>query len=216
MTTSEMIKLFKLKYDAAGSSAAPDFIDTEIIEFLNNAQLSIVDLLHAQKNFVLLATLIRTVTDPTGDSTGLSYPNKYFRISKTALPEYRYYIRSNSRIIRESKSLFVNHDYIPIDLLYRFLKTGNNIPRFNRCVVFDDSNNNLVIMGDGYVTGIENIFITYLKNPTLITPSITSELDSSLHEKIVEIAVDEAVKSIHRAKVPPQTQSKNDSNRNAG
>lgn len=202
-----MITLFKLKYDAAGSSAAPDFINSEIIQFLNDAQLTIVDLLHSQRNFTLLGNLIVVEDGVTSEVATLPYSNAYWTIKKsTILDSYRAYISSRSSITKESKTGFVNNEYIPLDFVNRFTRTLTNKPRFNKCVIFDDQSGRLVALADSYTTKINYVDITYLKHPTLITSVLPSELDSSLHEKVVEVAVDEAIKSIYRAKVPPQQQ----------
>lgn len=216
MTSAEMISLFKLKYDAAGSSAAPDFTKTEIYKFLNDSQLEIVDMLHSSRNYTLLGNIVISEHAlPTDQYVVNYYRNPKWLMLKTSSPlsNYRYYVNSFSTIFKigASSAVIVPNEYISVSDVERFLWTDNNKPRFNKCVIFENkigAGDCLIALADAYTDRIQTVSLTYLRNPSTISDSNPCELDQSLHEKIVKLAVDKTVESVYKSKVPPTQNQK--------
>jgi hypothetical protein len=198
MTTSEMITLFKLKYDAASSLAAPDWLNSDIIGFLNDAQETIVDMLYYQGNLNDLSEIFEYV------ETALTAPS--YSLGKSSL-EYRFHVKSYSTVNKsfpDVSSVRVDNIYMNIEQAMALKPSIDNKPMFNNCIIYEDLTN-LHVMGDAYTTDITRLYLTYVKNPPTITTNNPSALSVKLHQKIVDVAVEKAVQSIYKAKVPPQT-----------
>ncbi len=197
MNTSEMITLFKLKYDAASSLAAPDWLNSDIIGFLNDAQETIVDMLYYQGNLNDLSEIFGYVeTELTAPSYSLGKPK-----------EYRFHVKSYSTVNKSFpvvSSGRVDNIYMTIEQAMALKTSIDNKPMFNNCIIYEDLTN-LYVMGDAYTTNITRLFLTYVENPPAITNHNSSALSIKLHQKIVDVAVEKAVQSIYKAKVPPQT-----------
>jgi hypothetical protein len=214
MTTSEMITLFKLKYDAASSLAAPDWLNSDIVSFLNVSQLLVVDALYEQKRWDLLTEIIFLEQNLQNDITiAHDYPNSVWKIAKSSLSEvYRGFVHAMAEVNMSGSVNTYNKivEKIPINMLNKILITFNNQrPKFKQCYFFEDHFGTLFVMGDYYTTVVE-VSLTYLRNPNImqIAPQVSCQLNNSLHEKIVEVAVNEAIKSIHISKITPQEQNK--------
>jgi hypothetical protein len=220
MTTSEMISLFRLKYDAADSSIAYDFTDNEIIQFLNDSQNTLVDMLYYQGALEDLSPFIRTYRLTSRHVNGLPY-SVYFSLRKDLIDSnFRHYIDSTSVITKSFPAVSgatVENKLIPISEVPKIITTIGNKPMFNHCVIFE-SNTSLntavdsqqlhscyVILGDAYTTAFSSVTVVYLINPSVITANTTSLLIGKLHDKIVELAVNSAVQAIYKSKVPEQS-----------
>lgn len=214
MTAGEMKDLFLILYDKITNLAAPGYTDAEISDFLNKAQLQFVKRRYSEKGNQYqegfeetekrrkdLAQLTRNLEAPlSSDQTGAS-PNGYFY----DLPEgYLYTLREEATIVSTDECIDGNrinikpitHDEYSINLLNPFKKP-------DKTVVWrlDFSNVGAVIsptvttkrhelVTDGNYT-IGTYHVRYLHIPANIDiiNDIGSELDPSVHDELVDIAV---------------------------
>lgn len=218
MTTAEMKAYFLSEYDAATSLSAPGFEDSDISSFLNIAQDNIVTELYKNKEYTKLSELFCT----TSNLPLFSHPNianGYYLIalnlSSDGLVDFFYYIDSRTKITRTNPTItneWVPNDFITRDVANKLFKTALNKVWFKYPKSFFEMVDNgdtvrlmLVVIVDSYTTGTYGE-VTYIKRPIRIniTTSTKSELNESLHQGIVTLAVQEAVKSIKAAKISNQ------------
>ena len=221
MTAAEFKAYFLAEYDAATSLSAPGWEDSEISSFLNIAQDSIVTELFKSGDLSKLAELVTTVYFGA-TSLHPSIDNGVWvdLVDITAKPNYFYYLNGKASISRTNP--IVTNKWVPFELIDRinaskFFKTPFNKPWFKYPKIFIDTFDSLdqntnvgtrfIILVDGYTsTNIASIEITYLQRPDRIsiTNNTTTNLNESLHQTIVALAVEQAVKSIKIAKISNQ------------
>ena len=224
MTAAQMKAYFLAEYDAATSFAAPGWEDTEISSFLNIAQDSIVSELYKNGDIHKISELLTTLTDlscllhPT-IANGIYIADS--DVDATMLAEYFYYVSSRINITRTNPD--VRAEYIPAELVTRdvapkFFVTPFNAAWFKYPKIFMESLEvqaalpRFVFLVDYYTTvpqvnvSVQIGEITYIKRPTRIdiTGGTTTELNESLHQLIVQLAVQEALKAIKVTKVATQ------------
>lgn len=221
MTAVEFKAYFLAEYDAATSLSAPGWEDSEISSFLNIAQDSIVTELFKIKDLSKLAELITTSFFGSTEAHP-SIPNGlWLNLTDISLKnEYFYYL--DGKVIITRTNPVINAGWVPLEFVdrinaHKFFESGFNKPWFKYPKIFIDTfdsldqntgiGTRLIILVDGYTTkSIANIEITFLKKPDRIsiTNNTTTNLNESLHQAIVALAVDQAVKSIKIAKISNQ------------
>lgn len=211
MTAAEMKSEFLTRYDAATSLAAPGWEDSEISNFLNIAQYRLIEELFSDGKYKLLAAIIDTVS---GAAIVSADNAKIWRLDLTAaMPGYMYYLRSRSKLTRTNPTIadaWVPNDPLGNADVRLFLTSEFNKPWIKYPKAFveqqDAGNSELCVVVDYYTTEVSNIEFTAVTTPVLIniTTATPTNLDVSLHESIVNYAVEEAVKSIKVAKVSTQ------------
>jgi len=202
---------FLTRYDAATSLAAPGWENSEISEFLNIAQLKIVSEKYATGDLNPISNLIVTASDTAVAHSTLT-PNGYVLDIDSSHPTYLYYIRSRSKLTRTNP--VITDGWIPNDIvgsktdIDMFLTTEFNKPWFKYPKAFTeyDGTSSLVVLVDYYTTDVSEIELTAIIEPTMIDIDTTTDtdLDLVLHPLIVELAVEEALKSIKFAKLSNQ------------
>ena len=216
MTAAELKAYFLAEYDAATSLSAPAWEDSEISSFLNIAQDSIVTELFKAGELGKIAELLDT--KQFGLSAHPNIINGYsFALLDIDLTTYFYHLSSRTYITARTNPVIANQ-WIPNELVDRvnitkFEQTTFNKPWFRNPKIFIDSvydggSNELqyVILVDGYTSPVNNSEITYIKKPVRIsiTGGTTTNLNESLHQTIIALAVEQAVKSIKVAKISNQ------------
>lgn len=213
MTAAEMRDLFLILYDKITNLAAPGYTDDEISDFLNKAQLQFVKHRYNEKGNKYqegfeetekrrkdLSQLTRNLeASPSTSQTGVS-PNGYLY----DLPDgYLYTLREEATITSsdacfDAKRIYVKpitHDEYAINLLNPFKKPDKTVVW--RLDYSNTSPSTLTtstkrheLVTDGTYT-IGTYHIRYLKYPSDINvvQGIDSELDPSVQDEIVDIAV---------------------------
>lgn len=211
MTAIEMRLEFLARYDAATSLAAPGWEDPEISNFLNIAQLRLVNEKYLTKDYNPISNLIITTSGSAVTHSSIS--NTYYLDLATAQGDYLYYLRSRSKLTRTNPVII--DDWVPNDELSNqvhadmFYTTAFNKPWFKYPKVYTEVSetiNSLVVLVDYYTSGVSEIEITAITKPTDIDvdTNTSTNLDLVLHTTIVEYAVEEALKSIKIAKLSNQ------------
>lgn len=210
--TAEQIKTrFLIELDAVASGAAPGFTDSEISELVDKAQKDLILQLAKAKKWDDLYTLITKIGLEVDDG---DYRTKSHIVDLPA--DYGYYINAYVKVTStiyngvSSNTYWANCKEISADIMDRFLPTFYNTPFFKEPVVFfSKASEALNILVDSYTTltnGEGNLQLTYVKIPTTfsITDAHTLELPETLHDTVIAMAVEEAVKSLKTAKISTQ------------
>lgn len=213
MTAEQVKTRFLIELDAVASGAAPGFTDSEISELVDKAQKDLILQLAKAKKWDDLYTLI---TKNVSNLASGAYGTK----SRVALlpNNWGYYVFSRVRGLRQDipddSEVWYNCDLISPSIVDRFITTSFNIPFFKNPVVFfwdeDGSTEEANIISDihfSFALVPTNAFeVTYVKIPTTfsITDAHTLELPETLHDTVIAMAVEEAVKSLKTAKISTQ------------
>lgn len=217
MTAAEFKAYFLAEYDAATSLSAPAWEDSEISSFLNIAQDSIVTELYKLKDLGKLAELLLTSEFACVPHGTIANGSTFELSTVNANSDYFYYIDSRTYTAARTNPTIAN-EIIPNELIDRsnaskFFLTSFNKPWFRNPKVYIDTTtvfitntSKFIILVDGYTTLPVTIELTYIKRPVRIdiTLGTTTELNESLHQTIVTLAVEQAVKSIKVAKISNQ------------
>lgn len=220
MTAAQMKAYFLAEYDAATSLSAPGWEDSEISTFLNIAQDTIVTELFKNKDLSRLGELINTTTNLSAFPHPNDIPNGVFinlsSVDTTGLANFFFYVDSRTTVTRTNPVII--NEYLPNELIDRdnakkfYLTPYNKLwLKYPKAYIEsldsgDDTSPRLVILVDAYTNLPLLIEVTYLKKPVRIsiTGVTTTDLNESLHQTIVQLAVEQAVKSIKAAKISNQ------------
>ena len=221
MTAAEFKAYFLAEYDAATSLSAPGWEDSEISSFLNIAQDSIVTELFKLKDLSKLAELVTTSYFGNTETHPSISNGLWLNLTDISLKnEYFYYLNGKAVITRTNP--IITSEWLPLEFVdrvnaHKFFQSSFNKPWFKFPKIFIDTFDSLdqntgidtrfVILVDGYTTkSIANVEVTFLKKPNRIsiTDNTTTNLNESLHQTIVLLAVEQAVKSIKVAKISNQ------------
>jgi hypothetical protein len=209
MTASEVKSRFIIELDAVASGAAPGFTDDEISELLTKAQKDFIQLKIKSGEWNDIFTLldISLITLAGGD---------YGTLTKAAsLPaDYGYYCTSRVRITRTNPTIqnqWLQCDLIDASIMGRFLSTPFNLAYFKYPVVFLYAAEKFICtIVDWYTTyevdASPNYELTYARIPADvdITAGDTLSIPDAYFETVIEMAVQEAVKSLKLAKMSTQ------------
>ena len=215
MTGSQMLNAFDIYWDKITNLSAAPYIESEKLLFLNNAQDEFVKERAFGRNFqppafddnqkrvADLRTLLQyntyaaSVLAIYGNSVAV---NIYFND-----PTFQYLFKVDVRVTRTNPT--ITAAYIPATLISmedvgKFRASGFNRLWFKNPVYFTSRDGLIFIIGDYYTTTMDNVALTYLRKPVLITSVIGDyngfylsdhmSLESNVHQEIVEIAVREA------------------------
>lgn len=208
MTALEMKEEFLTRYDAATSLAAPGWEDSEISKFLNIAQLEIIRELWMNKSFELIYNLVEEnmAVAPS------IYPDSYITVLyKRELPgDFLYYIRSISIIYigTNPSSFTVENENISKAVSRQFIADANNRTIFRNPKAYisgsgDSGTLNVIYSSMQNPSGIG---IEYIKTPDTIDieNEVGTNLNSDLHDLVVNKAVKLALESVMQSKVQQQ------------
>jgi hypothetical protein len=209
MTASEVKDRFLIELDAVASGAAPGFTDAEISELLTKSQKDFIQLKIKSGEWNDIYTLLSKNTNVLG--TG-DYGTK---TRQSSLPsDFGYYCTSRVRIYRTNPTIqneWISCDLIDATLMNKFLSTAFNFAYFKYPVVFLGAEEGFVNVIVDYYTdyeenGADNFELTYIRIPddVKIGSSVSLSVPLVFFEPIIEMAVQEAVKSLKVAKVSTQ------------
>jgi hypothetical protein len=213
MNTIEMQESFLLKIKTLDRIDVRDLNSYDIMVLLTDAQLRLVNESVAVKDFGTIRAILETKTFATGDlgaSTNWGINGgKVVRLDTIAptatYTKYEGYVRSQSKLTRtavpivSAPGVFVNNQEIPRDIIQNFETNGSNAPIFTnpRCFL---EGSYLVVIPDAH-TVISDIVVVFVRTPkslglatdsgssTVIPTVTTSELPNSVHQAIVDKAV---------------------------
>lgn len=210
MTASELKIVFNIELDAVASGAAPGFTDSEISTLLTKSQRDFIELKIKAGEWDDVYTLLAT------DGTILSAGIYSTKTRKSAIPaDFGYYCTSRIRIYRSNPTIqneWLGCDRIEPTIINKFLSTAFNFAYFKYPVIFfsdEDDTGYINTIVDYYTDyeedGNNNFELTYIKLPLDVdVTSQTLMIPDKYHNKVVSMAVEEAVKSLKIAKVSTQ------------
>ena len=216
MTAAELKEYFLVGYDSATSLSAPGWEDSEISVFLTIAQREIFEKYYklfetdekARKvlNYLVVSTNIDRATGVNASQIGI-YPNgEFWKLPTDLVYTLKEEVTLNINACEELS--LVPGDWLrvytkPINLDYYSKNTNNPFKKPYSGMVWrvDMSNKTTPILHmliTGGIYRVQYYHLTYLSYPVdiSITNSITSTLNSIIHQDIVDTAVMFAIKSI--------------------
>ncbi len=204
MTVSEAIERFKLYYNQKAGVEAPGFLDDEIKQILQDAQMDLVGDKAFGENFQgpsfesnqrrvaeLKDLVINSSLTPTGATGSFDY--------QCDMPTGSlYYVKSRSKVDRFDhpqamgayyKNIFIKHEWSG-----NFENYGKRSHFIEPRVTIDDDK--LYIKVDSFTMSVNKVDLTYIKEPADITglgDSDNVDLPVNLHDDLVQVAVRKAV-----------------------
>jgi len=202
MINSELKTRFLIGYDAITSFMAPGYTDTEISGFLNQGMDLLVDELYSQEDIISLAELLTKLYLPIATSTLEDYGTNAYEPTASA-SDFRWFVNARLKMSR-SEPVEVINDWVPCELITKPIADKYTQTAFNRPIIIYPKiiidNYSFIILTDTLtsVSLSDNTFqCIYIKTPDRIdvTNSDVNNLHSKLHQKIVDKAVQLAMKA---------------------
>ena len=192
MTTSEMINKFRMAYDIVNLEG-PGYEDEEVLMFLNQAQS--IELLKevAIRRWSYISNLLTNDVYGTITDGLLNYHRRVIPPAE----KYVAYVSSKSKVTRTvfkptSGAEWVENIPIQKERSGKYLTNANNkvillVPR-----VYEEEDRTISIMHDVNTTfsGVNDFYLEYIREPNEITLVDDCEINTILHERIVNTAVD--------------------------
>jgi len=215
MTAAEMVNEFGIRYAMEINDSVPGWEDDEIYSFLNKAQRKTVEDLYLRRNFDLLKELLwRVIITGLFDYGALAEAtNGYYFNMSSSIPggyPYLYYVQSWSRVTRTNPTMtstLVKNQSISLDNVDKFAVTEANKPFFLKPAAFFDRTGTdeiFVVLYDYYTTNLDRLYFEYIREPNDIASGVDCELNSSLHDSIVDLAVTYAIETLESPRVNTQ------------
>lgn len=208
MTKAEAREKFQSKVYAALGLDAAGWNDGEILNFIELATMNIVQELSLAEAFDLISNIVKTSTEITLTDNTVTIPNEYSALlSGGGITNYLYYVRSRCRV--EKTTTYVMGEFIQAHEAEFFYETPTHKPFFRKPKVYIQggaaATEVRVITDDTTRTPLDRIWITYVQKPTFAAldgvdsnaeDDVITNVNISLHEKILETAVVMATESI--------------------
>jgi len=222
MTGAEAIESFNIHFDRVTSFSAPGYLTAEILLFLNNAQDQFIKDRAFGKNFqppafednqkrvVDLAPLLARQTITSGVSLNTAYGSHAYTVAKSAVQSGRvlYTLGVEARVTRTNPTIsaeYIKCDPMKTEYIGKFFQSATNRTHHVYPMLVE-TNNNWIIIGDYYTSLIDRAIIEVMRRPYPITAVMAEynttyaagymNLDPSVHQEIVDIAVHEAFLAI--------------------
>lgn len=210
MTETEMITLFHQRYDNSsftnqelGDDEIYLFLNLEVERFLNTRftgnNVRQQGFEEDQKRIDDVRTLLIVSAEISSFASGVEIPNsKIVDMSVAALSNYRFYVKSYSKINKTVDGVVYTDSWISNEIIKNeevegFIKTAFNKPILEHPkVVFRDSDLTVIYDDETTVTGFK---LQYIKQPDKIASGVNCNLPDHAHEEIVEGAVSLALET---------------------
>jgi len=204
MTAGEVREMFLSRYYAAAGLDAAGWNDNEILNFVKLATMNIVQELSLAEAFDLISNIIKTSTEITLTDNTTAIPNEYSAdLSLGGISNYLYYVRSRCRVT--GTTTYVVNEFIQAHEAELFYETPTHKPFFRHPKVFIQDSTIKVLTDNIVRSSLDRIWVTYVQKPTFAIldgvdfdsdSEVISNINISLHEKIVEAAVQIAIQSL--------------------
>lgn len=193
MTTQEMIDAFLLEYDLNGSGAVAGFEDSEIVAFLNKAQLELVEEIYLKYGPAQIYELITVVGKTMINGSGpyeytVGLPTDYmFDVDASV------YVSSRTGYPAMVLASWLEAKKISAPEASKFVSTGINALILPKPVYFIEDGSVIVLTDTrtAISTSITNLSLRYVKTPVELddVAPVNSELSVKWHQDIVNKAV---------------------------
>lgn len=198
----QFIGAFNVKFYAATSIDGMGWTDEEICGFLNSAQLQLIEELAGIGNIDAISDLVTESGEIAVTFSSGTY--KYKVDVSTNLNDYFYYLSGTLEISKTDPTAFTDEafplDKISIKDVPNFTATTDNVTFFKRpkIALGSDTSSKLTIVIDAFTTDMGNLVINYISKPDEFDSSTNgiTNLNEALHNRIVSIAVEIAVRTM--------------------
>jgi len=218
MTGDQIISAFKIYYDRVTSFSAPGYLESEILIFLNNAQDEFVENSVFGKNFQPPAIdenqqrglELSPILFPDEDTPAAEaiFGAKAWSITPIVADRVLYYIDVKAKYTRANPTVtneYVECQEIKNENASKFIVSDVNQAHFVKPKYFRNDND-LVVLFDSHTTAVTKVGWTIVRRPYPIIAASTEydasyaagkmSLDPSVHQKIVDIAVRQALQVV--------------------
>jgi hypothetical protein len=202
MIYEEFIESFNTKFYAATTVDSMGWEEDEICNFLNSAQIQLINKLALEGNFNLLSDII--VEDTVSMSTAISTPHDTKQFVE--LPEdFMHFVGGSLEVTKLMPVIntlsFLPLEKVPLPLAFRSIASTENKTLFSNPRIAFMSEvfiNKAMVVVDSYTTSIGDIKVTYVKQPEKFDAdnSGLTDVNVLLHDDIVNTAVQIAVTSM--------------------
>lgn len=202
MTYAELKTRFLVGYDAITNFAAPGYTDAEISGFLNQAMDLIVDDLYAARDIANLAEILEKQTFAIQPCTLEDYGTSAYEPT-ASISDFRWHVNSRAKLSR-TEPFYIGSEWVECELIQKteadkYVQTSFNKPIITYPkVIRQDST--FIILIDSYtsINATTGFQLIYIKTPDRIDVAAagTPELHVKLHQKIVDKAVQLAMKAV--------------------
>ncbi len=195
MTTQEMVNSWRLEYDLNGSAAVAGFEDSEIVAFLNKAQLEVIESIFLEYG----PTQLYSVTE-TAELQIDGYDAEEDNKARGQIPiDYMFSVAAKVIVTRTlyplMSEMWVRCDIIKIEDADNFISSSmNNVILVNPVFYIEDGmyfiikDSSTTIESDS--TDTYSVKLKYIRTPNLMDLTTTnSELSKKWHQDIVNKAV---------------------------
>lgn len=208
MTNAELKTRFLIGYEFIANNLAPGYTDAEISGFLNQGMDLLVDQLYSQGDIANIAELLEKQSYLVNIAVQGTNPEDYGLCSywtdrTSSFTNLRWFINARVKIRRTEPSP-INDELIECELINKLLADKWTQTSINKPIIiypkliFHGISYGFVVLIDSYSTITDSrVLITYLRTPTRIdtTDGLTCELHPKLHQKIVDKAIQLAMKA---------------------
>lgn len=210
MTNAELKTRFLIGYEFIANNLAPGYTNGEISGFLNQGMDLLVDELYGKGDIANIAELIEKVSSSLTLYTPGTEPEDYgtyvgwlvpYPLAGIDLTDLRWVINAKAKVVR-NEPFGINNEWIACDLIdkklaEKWVSTAINKPIIvYPKLIWHGTTYGFAVLYDVYST-ISELQVMYIRTPDRIdvTDGLTCELNHRLHQKIVDKAVQLAMKA---------------------
>lgn len=205
MTNAEMKTRFLIGYEFIANNLAPGYTDSEISGFLNQGMDLIVDELFNKGDIGNIAELLTKVTPDLIAYEPTSAPEYYGEYSlwctQDSFSNFRWLTNAKAKVLR-TEPFYVNSEWIECEMIdkhvaEKWVSTSINKPIIvYPKIVWHGTTYGFSVIYDAY-SSVSEFQVIYIKTPTRIDVTTgTCELHTRLHQKIVDKAIQLAMKAV--------------------
>jgi len=203
MTGAEAREMFNSRIYAELGVDAAGWLDDEILSFIKNSSLNIIKDISLAEAFELISNLI-TTKEFVEFVPRTAMPNVW-RIGNTYIDTYLYFVRANLTIQNIPAWSKLPCDFIQSQEASQFFETAYNKPFFRNPKIFTERKLINIVL-DAYKskevsnTNTITVQFTYVETPVFVesldSTEVFTNINTALHEKIIEGAIQLALKTI--------------------
>lgn len=189
-----MLREFKVGMDKIDSDSYPEIYPEQIFMFINKAIDEIVDAGRRifEKDLVITDALKPLVNPRPVILSPTRFDNEYL-FSLEDL-DYLYYIRSSAKVESNNKVAIARTVIEQQDTIEVALQDPYRKPKPYR-VLLTFAGNSIVGYGDSNFI-IKELLLTFIRKPKKVSRTTDSDMDETLHYKIVDRAIELAIHSL--------------------
>lgn len=215
MTNAELKTRFLIGYEFIANNLAPGYTDSEISGFLNQGMDLLVDELYSKGDIANIAELLNKQSGNLSQYSPGSEPENYgtyvgWTIASGLGAPFDFsglrWITNTKAKVTRTEPFLINAEWIECEVIEKYLAEKWVSTAINKPViiypklVWHGNSNGFAVIYDSY-SNVDELQVIFIKTPTRIDVTTgTCELNSKLHQKIVDKAIQLAMKATDGAR----------------